>query len=148
MQTQTLSLSAHSVNTVIDSFGLNQKMAATDPVGDRDDLMEPAHPALKINYFVLFSSSANPLINVVYYYRLIYVQFPDNPMTDSDQVIFNRRSVIFDLNDDLVPGTTYLANMASGAITDAEGNAYNGFMNASFTVQETSLIGVAQGSIL
>ena len=79
MQTQTLSLSAHSVNTVIDSFGLNQKMAATDPVGDRDDLMEPAHPALEINYFVLFSSSANPLINVVSYYRLIYVQFPDNP---------------------------------------------------------------------
>ena len=80
VQIQILSLSAHSVNTVIDSFGLNQKMAATDPVGDRDDLMEPAHPALEINYFVLFSSSANPFTNEVPYYRLIYVQFPDSPI--------------------------------------------------------------------
>ncbi|TXI18094.1 MAG: hypothetical protein E6Q62_07450 [Nitrosomonas sp.] len=61
----------------------------------------------------------------------------------------NFNFTISGLNADLVPcTTTYSAHRASGAITDAEGNAYNGFMNASFTVQETSLIGVAQGSIL
>ncbi len=80
VQIQILSLSAHSINTVIDSFGLNQKMAATDSVCDRDDLMEPANPALEINYFFLISSSANPFTNEVSYYRLIDVQFHDSPL--------------------------------------------------------------------
>ena len=65
-------------------------------------------------------------------------------ITDPDQVLFNGRSVIFDLNDDLAPGTIYTAQMASGAITDVDGNAYAGFSNASFTVQEATLVGVDQ----
>ncbi len=61
-------------------------------------------------------------------------------MTDRDQVLFNGRSVIFDLNDDLEPGTTYTAQMANGAIIDIDGNSYAGFANASFAVQDISFI--------
>ncbi len=63
-------------------------------------------------------------------------------MTDSSQVTFTGRSVIIDPNDDLVPGTIYMANIASEVITDSEGNAYNGFSDASFTVEEISLVGL------
>ena len=35
--------------------------------------------------------------------------------------------------EDLVPGTTYTAEMASGVITDTDGNPYAGFSEASFT---------------
>lgn len=69
-------------------------------------------------------------------------------IADRDQVLFNGRSVIFDLNDDLMPGTTYTAQMANGVIDDIDGNAYAGFSNASFTVHEASLIGVNEAPIL
>ena len=62
-------------------------------------------------------------------------------MTDSSQVTFNGRSVIIDPNDDLMPGAIYTAHMASGAITDSEGNAYNGFSDAFFSVNEIALVG-------
>ena len=65
-------------------------------------------------------------------------------MTDSNQVIFNGRSVIIDPTVDWVPGTTYTAQMVSGAIVDSEGNAYGGFSDASFTVNEISLVGLVQ----
>lgn len=65
-------------------------------------------------------------------------------ITDRDQVLFNGRSVIFDLNDDLEPGTTYTAQMGNGAIIDIDGYAYAGFSNASFAVQDISFIGVEQ----
>lgn len=61
-------------------------------------------------------------------------------MTDSSQVIFTGRSAIIDPTVDLVPGTIYTAHMASGAITDSEGNAYIGFSDASFTVNEISYL--------
>lgn len=61
-------------------------------------------------------------------------------IADRDQVFFNGRSVIFDLNDDLEPGTTYTAQMANGAIIDIDGNAYAGFANASFAAQDISFI--------
>lgn len=54
MQIQIFSLSGHWVNTVTDSFGLTQKMVATDPVCDRNDATEPANIALEINYSILF----------------------------------------------------------------------------------------------
>lgn len=69
-------------------------------------------------------------------------------IADRDQVLFNGRSVIFDLNDDLMLGTTYTAQMANGVIDDIDGNAYAAFANASFTVQEASLIGVNEAPIL
>lgn len=62
-------------------------------------------------------------------------------MTDSSQVTFTGRSVIIDPDDDLMPGAIYTAHMSSGAITDSEGNAYNGFSDASFSVNEISLVG-------
>ena len=61
-------------------------------------------------------------------------------VNDTSQVTFTGRSVIIDPNDDLVPGTIYMANMASGVITDSVGNAHNGFSDASFTVEEISLV--------
>ncbi|MBL8496484.1 hypothetical protein ABF87_03520 [Nitrosomonas sp. JL21] len=69
-------------------------------------------------------------------------------ITDRDQVLFNGRSVIFDLDDDLVPGTLYTAQMANGVITDVDGNAYGGFSNASFTVQEAALVGIDQAAFI
>lgn len=65
-------------------------------------------------------------------------------MTDSSQVTFTGRSAIIDPTEDLVPGTIYTAHMARGTITDSEGNAYSGFSDASFTVNEISLVGQVQ----
>ncbi len=54
--------------------------------------------------------------------------------------------------EDLVPGTTYTAEMASGVITDTDGNPYAGFSDASFATIDSlpvATIGASEtGSII
>ena len=61
---------------------------------------------------------------------------------DTGQVTFDRSGeVTIDLTEDLIAGTTYSAQMASGVITDTAGNPYAGFNNVTFkTVMSNPLM--------
>lgn len=53
---------------------------------------------------------------------------------DKNQVTFDGHNVIINPAKDLVPGTTYTAQMASGVITDKAGIPYTGFTDGTFSV--------------
>ena len=54
-------------------------------------------------------------------------------LDDKNQVTFDGHNVTINPTEDLIPGTTYTAQMASGVITDKENNPYSGFTDASFS---------------
>ena len=57
------------------------------------------------------------------------------PISDTTQVSFDEfDGVAIDLSEDLIAGTTYQVEMASGVITDTTGNSYTGFKDAKISV--------------
>ncbi|QOJ23111.1 MAG: Ig-like domain-containing protein [Gammaproteobacteria bacterium] len=65
---------------------------------------------------------------------------------DKNQVAFDGDKVIIDPSEDLIPGTTYTARMASGVITDKAGIPYDGFTDATFsTIDPGPLFSIKSG---
>ena len=54
-------------------------------------------------------------------------------INDKNQVTFDGDNVIINPTKDLIPGTTYTAQLASGVIIDKAGIPYTGFTNATFS---------------